>query len=421
LREHDTGSEGWGVETTPEGHAAQDESWVRDYVLLTLRIGKAVEARTGDGWMLDYYGPPEWKALVDAEEPGTGVALAEATLAAEETLPRQGFSASRRRYLGKHLRALGTVARMLSGERLSLREQASCCFDLDVGWVPEEEFEDAGALYDRALPGQGDVRERLHEWKRRHELPGRKVYLLPALFERAILEARRRTDALIRLPAGEEVTFGALAGQPFLALAEYLGRLRSRVLVNTDRPFNVADLLYVACHEGYPGHLAEIVLKEKRLVREKGYVEEQVSFLPTPRFVISEGLALWAREVAFPGGEQQSWLEKHAYPEAGVEQQGDLHSIHAAKDLLWGVQCNAALMLDEERPEEEVVGYLARWAHLGEEEARRTLAFLRRPFAEAYVFCYHYGRKVLEPGMLGPDRDAFVGRLLTEQVCPSDL
>ena len=36
------------------------------YVLLTLRIGKAVEARTGDGWMLGYYGPTEWEALVDA-------------------------------------------------------------------------------------------------------------------------------------------------------------------------------------------------------------------------------------------------------------------------------------------------------------------------------------------------------------------
>jgi hypothetical protein len=99
-------------------------------------------------------------------------------------------------------------------------------------------------------------------------------------------------------------------GQPFLALAEYRGGLRSRVLVNTERPFNVADLLYVACHEDYPGHLAEIVLKEKRLAGEKDYPEELVSFLPTPRFVVSEGLALWAREVAFLGSEQRAWLEE---------------------------------------------------------------------------------------------------------------
>lgn len=406
---------------TTLGHAAGDESWARDYVLLTLRVGKAVEARTGDGWMLDYYGPPEWKALVDAEEPGNGGALLETALAAEETLLNQGFGAHRRRYLGKHLRALRTVARRLAGERLSLEEQAAGCFDLEVGWVPEETFEGARALYERALPGRGDVGERLRVWKKRHELPRRKGRLLPALFERAILEARRRTDAIFGLPEGEEVTFGALKGQPFLALAEYRGGLRSRVLVNTDSPFNVADLLYVACHEGYPGHLAEIVLKEKRLAREKSYVEELVSFLPMPRFVVSEGLALWAREVAFPGGEQQSWLEEHAYPETGVVPYGDVGGIHAAKDLLWGVQCNAALMLGEGRSEEEVVRYIARWTFLDEGKARRTLLSLRRPFAEAYVFCYHHGRKFLEPGMRGPERNAFAGRLLTEQICPSDL
>ena len=381
-----------------------------------------MEKRTGDGLMLDYYGPPEWKALVDEEEPRAGGALLEATRAAEDTLTRQGFEAHRTRYLGKHLRALEMVARRLAGECPSLREQAAGCFDLDVGWVPEERFEEAKALYDEALPGRGDVRERLHVWRARHELPRGKARLLPSLVERAVLEARRRTDALVALPEGEEVSFGALTGQPFLALAEYRGDLRSRVLVNTDRPFNLAELLYVACHEGYPGHLAEIVLKERHLADAKGYAEELVSFLPTPRFVVSEGLALWAREVAFPGGEEQSWLEEHAYREVGIEPNGgDIGKIHAAKDLLRGAQCNAVFMLDEGRSEEEVARYLVRWALLDEGRARRTIPSLRRPFAEAYVVCYHYGRELLEPGMRGPGRGDFVRRLLTEQLCPSDL
>ena len=394
---------------------------MRQYVLLTLRIGKAVEARTGDGWMLDYFGPPEWKALVDAEEPRSGEALLEATYVAEETLPQQGFEIRRTRYLFKHLRALSMVARRLAGERFSLGEQAAGCFDLDVGWVAEERFGEAGDLLDRVLPGRGDVRERLNAWKARHELRPDRAHLLPRLFERAILEARRRTDALVGLPEGEEVTFGALSGGPFLALAEYRGRLRSRVLVNTYRPFNIADLLYVACHEGYPGHLAEIVLKEEHLATEKGYAEELVSFLPTPRFVVSEGLALWARIVAFPGSGQRDWLEEHAYPEAGIEPDGDPGEIQTARDLLWGVQCNAAFMLEEGRPEEEVVRYLMTWAFTDEEEARRALPSLRRPFLEAYIFCYHHGRELLEPGMRGPGRDAFVRRLLTEQVSPSEV
>ena len=388
---------------------------------MTLRIGKAVEARTGDGWMLDYFGPTEWKSLVEAEEPEPGDVLADTVRTTEEALARQDFDANRRRYLGKHLRALGIAARRLTGERISLREQAAGCFDLEVGWVNEERFAAAGELLDRELPGRGNVRGRLIAWKRRHELRPEKAQLLPALFERAILDARRRTDALVGLPEGEEVSFAALDGGPFLALAEYLGGLRSRVLVNTHRPFNVADLLYVACHEGYPGHLAQIVIKEKHLASEKGYVEELVSFLPTPRFVVSEGLALWAREVAFPGGEQLAWLEEHAYPQAGVEPVGDPAAIHTARDLLWGAQCNAAFMLEEERPEEEVVRYLERWAFMDEEEARRALPSLRRPFTEAYIFCYHHGRMLLEPGMRGPGRDAFVRRLLTEQVSPSEL
>jgi len=59
----------------------------------------------------------------------------------------------------------------------------------------------------------------------------------------------------------------------------------------------------------------------------------------------------------------------------------------------------------------------------GRSWTRRGRAVLspRRPFLEAYIFCYHYGRELLEPGMCGPGRDAFVRRLLTEQVTSSEL
>ena len=414
------GTRGEGRPT--ERHATEDGYWMRGCVLLTLKVGRTVVAQTGDDMLLAYYGPPEWKALVDAEEPRTGGELLQEVHAARETLGRQGFEPGRASYLGKHLRALETVARRFSGEDLPLEEQATGCFDLDVGWAPESAFEEARELYDEGLPGAGGVGERLRRWKQHHELSGEKARLLPVLVERAVQEARKRTDSLIRLPEGDEVSFGTVTGQLFSAVAEYRGSLRSRVLVNTDTMFNAAELLYVACHEGYPGHLAEIVLKEQRLAKEKGYVEQLVSFLPTPRCVVSEGLALWAREVAFPGGEEQDWLEEHAYPEVGIRPDGcDLSKIHAAKDLLWGAWCNAAFMLREGRSPEEVARYVAHWTLLDEGEAHQKLPSLGRPFAEAYIFCYHHGRKLLEPGMRGPDRDDFVRSLLTRQVLPSDL
>jgi hypothetical protein len=126
-------------EPTAERRATENGGWTRDYVLLTLRIARTVEARTGDGRLFHYYGPPEWKALVDAEEPRPGGALLEEVLSAEEALSGQDFEPGRKRYLGKHLLALGTVARRLAGERLSLEEQAAECFDLEVGWVRKKD------------------------------------------------------------------------------------------------------------------------------------------------------------------------------------------------------------------------------------------------------------------------------------------
>ena len=146
-----------------------------------------------------------------------------------------------------------------------------------------------------------------------------------------------------------------------------------------------------------------------------------MSFLPTPRFVVSEGLAHWARDVAFPGSGQRAWLEEHAFPEAGIEPDGDPDTIQTARDLLWRDSARRPLCSKREGPKKRVVRYLTRWAFTDEEEARRGLPSLQRPFVEAYIFCYHHGRELLEPGMRGPGRDAFVRRLLTEQVSPSEL
>jgi hypothetical protein len=130
----------------------------------------------------------------------------------------------------------------------------------------------------------------------------------------------------------------------------------------------------------------------------------------------------WAREVAFPGDGGRPGSRSTPTPKVGIEPDGsDLSRIHAAKDIFMGARCNAAFMLAEGRPTEEAVRYLTRWALMDEEPARRAIPSLRRPFAEAYVFCYHHGRKLLEPGMGGPGRDGFVRGLLTEQTLPSDL
>ncbi|HEY0736026.1 MAG TPA: hypothetical protein VGD69_14020 [Herpetosiphonaceae bacterium] len=396
--------------------------WLHQYILLVLRLNKLIAAHTHDPSLLDYYGPAEHQAYVDQEPLTPATRLVQAARMLQDTLREQGFATERATYLGKLVHALETVSRRVAGEHIALREQARSCFDLHVDYVPETFFDQAYALYDDALPGHGDIAQRLHQWQAHYTVPSARAQLLPTLIQRALSEARRRTHRVIALPGNDHVTIEPIRDQPVRAMAHYLGSYRSRLLINPEYPFNIADLLYVVCHETYPGHVAELILKEEHLIRQREYREQQVSFLLTPPFVISEGIALWAQELIFPKEEAAIWLAEHIYPEVGIVPDGTpLNQVHQATDLLWGVRCNAALMLDEGQPSDTIVQYLRQYALLDQVEAQRALQALQRPFCEAYIFTYWYGHQLLKPWLTGSQRNTRLKHLLIEQVLPSDL
>ena len=395
--------------------------WLHDYIVLALRLNKATQQSTPYA-PVEEYQPPEWHEQVLHEPVQPADLLVRNTQELQETLPLQQFESRRRAYLAKQLRALETVSRRLQGEHFSLQEEVRRCYDLDVDWLPESTFEQAYALYDEALPGRDSIAERLHQWQASFTLPPEKTSLLPSFFQRALTEAKLRTQTLVPLPADAQTEIQTIVDRPARAMARYLGNHRSRVYLNPAVPFPLTDLFYVLCHEGYPGHLAEFVLKDEVLIQQRGYVEEQVLLPCSPRYVISEGLALLAHEMVFAPGEAEAWLAEHIYPEAGMRSDhSDLTKIHRAKDLLFGVSCNAAWLLSEGRPDDEVLAYLVRYALVSEEAARRELASLQRPFSRGNIFTYFHGRRLLSPILQGPQRKARLYQLLTEQTAPSDL
>lgn len=398
-----------------------NEQWLHDYTVLALRLQKAVDARTSYEPVEEYL-PPEWYERVQHEPVQPGDMLTRDAQALIDTLPQQHFEPQRVAYLAKLLHALETVGRRLQGERFSLQEEVLRCYDLHVDWLPESIFEQAHAIYDEALPGSGSLIERFQQWKAAFTLPPEKAYLLPVFLQRGLDEVRWRTRELVPLPVDEQVEIQPVADRPIRAIACYLGNHRSRIYLNPVVPFPLTDLFYVLCHEGYPGHLAEAVLKDESLVQQRGYLEQRVGFLSTPPFVISEGLALLAHELLFAPGEAEQWLAEHIYPEAGMHPDGsDLTKIQYATDLLFGVLCNAAWLLSEGCADAEVKDYLMRYALMDEETAQRNLASLQRPFRETYIFTYFYGRKLLEASLQGPQRRERLHQLLTQQILPSDL
>jgi hypothetical protein len=398
-----------------------NKQWCREYVLLALRMDRAIQKFTESRFVDYYYGPPAWKAAAEAERsPGE---LLRDTIALEDALGAQDFEAHRTTYLEKQVVALETVCRKLNGETFSLEEEVQRCFDIRPTRVPESRFEQGLALLDEALPGNGTLQERFQRWKKRYQLAQEKSGLLLNLMQQTALEARRRTRACVQLPADEAVEMQVVSDQVYMGENWYLGNYRSRVELNTDLPTNMQGLMDFLCHEGYPGHHSEFVLKEQHLFREQGYLEQTIFPIISPQSVISEGIATSAREMIMSLQEAEQWLAEHIYPAAGIEPDSlDLAKLRQAEELLdYPAGGNATFLLHEGRPEDEVIEYLIRYSLVSPAEARKFLEYLKVPFQQAYIFTYFHGKHLMKPWLQGPNRWQVFRRFLTEQIYPSEL
>jgi len=395
-----------------------DPAWLEAYAKLALRVNRAL-SEAGHGAFLDYRGPDTWRTDVTEEElppPGRLIDDAEKLLA---DLPADPQRAT---YLAGQIRALRAMARRLDGQVLPLNEFVRECLDVSGEWLDEAVFEEAHATLDAALPGPGSLAEKFHRWQDHHRLPTDAQSRIPDLIASAVAETRRRTNRIVSLPEDEEVGCTLIDKAPYLAAGYHAGGSRSSIFINTSLPFNLADLLYVVAHEGHPGHIAEQVLKERHLVQERGLAEQNVRFMISPHFVLSEGLGLHGQDILFSGDEAQAWLRDTVLAEYDIPADGsDFAAIHRARNVLFGVWTNAALLLAQGRPEAEVASYLMRWALIRESEVDLVLPLLNAPVGAVYVFCYYQGWELLRPWLDAPDRDARVRRLLTEQLHPATL
>ena len=398
-----------------------NEQWFKEYVLLAFRMDKTIRKFTESRFVDYYYGPPEWKAEAEAEKPADE--LVRDAMALEDTLAEQGFEAHRATYLEKQVGALETVCRKLNGETFSLEEEVQRCFDIHPERIPESQFEQGLALLDEALPGDGSLPDRLQGWRNRYQLAQEKSGLLLNFMQRAAAEALRRTQAFVNLPVDEDIEVQIVSDKVYMGENWYLGNYRSRVELNTDLPTDLNGLLDFMCHEGYPGHHTEFVLKEQRLFRERGYLEQAIFPIISPQSVISEGIATSACEMLFSPEEAEQWLAEHMYPEAGIEPDTvDIAKLRKALELLeYPVGGNAAFLLHEGRSDDEVMQYLIKYSLLPDEDALKYLEFLKVPFQQAYIFTYFYGRQLMKPWLQRPDRLTVFRQFLTEQVYPSEL
>jgi hypothetical protein len=400
------------------------ERWLQEYISLAFRIHKVVQITYDSPFVEAYYGPPEWQQQAEAGPEMTAAALAGQARALAETLPAQGFAPNRTIYLGKHVKAMETLCRKLGGESIPLAEQARDCLDLHLTWTSEARFEQAHRLYDSALPGRGNLAERLAEYIRFLAFPKEQSAWLADLIARAFAEARQRTGRLINLPGGEYIEVQLSPVREHEGAARYRGSYRTRIEMNlaaaAAHPSRLFD--HKICHEGYPGHHTEYVLKEQQLARQRGYSEQTIVLTLSPQCVLTEGIAVLAHEIIFAPGEAEAWIVEQVYRPLGKEVEASvLLSLRQAWELLHPIWDNAALLLDQGQSEEDVSRYVARYMVLPRERAAPMVASLKHPLWGLYSLTYAGGKKLLRPWLEGPERLALFQRFLTEQFVPSQL
>ncbi len=396
------------------------EQWFKDYALLALRIDRLMRKETELPYVDGYYGPSEWKAQVEGEPEMEAGDLVQAAMALAAVLTEQHLELQRSAFLAKNLVAMETVCRRLNGETFSLQDEVSRCFDVQPDWISETHFEEALDIYRTILPGKGTLARRLHEWRREQGLSvAENTELYAIVLQRILDEARHRTRQLVELPAGEQVELRMVKDKPFGAATFYQGNYRTLIEINTDMPPDIFTLVDDLCHEAYPGHHTEFVLKEEQLYRQRGYREQSIPIVLSPGCLISEGIATSAMEMIFAPGELEDWLAEDIYPLLGLQPAPvDLSALRHAGDVLEGVRCNAILMLREGRADEEVRDYLVTYM-----QPAGMVEMLMQPFHDIYMCTYYYGKQLLAPVLhaSAAQRNAAFRRLLMEQLVPSDL
>lgn len=130
-----------------------------------------------------------------------------------------------------------------------------------------------------------------------------------------------------------------------------------------------------------------------------------------------------AHEMIFSEGEAEQWIAEQMDRlfHREVDAQALLH-LRQASDMLEGVWCNAAMLLDEGRSEAEVAQYFVKYMLLSEESAFSYVAMLKHPLHGLHVaLTYGIGQRLIRCWLRGSDRGTVFQHFLTEQWLPSQL
>lgn len=371
------------------------DSVAREYLKLGLSIGQY------DGDFVDaYYGPDSLRpAKTDtAQFPKEAFLQRAASLktALSEYIAgtKQDTLKGRAEWLTAQLTAFERRIHIFSGTFVPFNSESKELFDAVAPVYDEKHFQDLITRLDQLLPGKGPIPDRFQKLAAHFLIPEKKI---DTVFQTAIAEARKRTQAHYALPAGEDFRLEYVRDKPWSGYNWYKGNYQSIIQINVSQPIYIERAIDLACHEGYPGHHVYNALLEKNLFRDRGWTEISLYPLFSPQSLIAEGSANYGISMAFPGDEQQEFCKNVLMPLAGLDtamSNAYFEALTIRSALNYARNEVARGMLGGGMSEREGKRWLTDYCLLPEKGASDYLRFIRK--YRSYVINYNYGQEIVK-------------------------
>ena len=376
-------------------HASPMDTIAERYVKLVLAVGQY-----DPDYVDAYYGPEEWRVAAGrGKEPLDSIAVeARSLIARLDAIDPTGLTDEmlklRRDYLKGQLSALVARVEMLGGKKFSFDEESRLLYDAVAPTYDAEHFKAILKEIDALLPGEGTIRERYENFRKRFIIPAAK---LDTVFRTAIEECRRRTRGHIALPQGESFTVEYVANKPWGGYNWYKGNSRSIIQVNTDLPSYIDRAIDLAAHEGYPGHHVYNALLEEQMVKKRGWIEFTVYPLFSPQSLIAEGSANYGVHVVMTDEERLKFERTVLFPLAGLDPTLT-ETYEKVMDLIGKLSYagNEAARgyLDGTMTRDQAALFLEEYELMTPERAQKRLDFIQQ--YRGYVINYNLGQDMVK-------------------------
>lgn len=394
------------------------------YVKLVLAMGVHDPA-----YVDAYYGPKEWaEEAKEKKIPLKNIILASRFIIdnLEGAYAEDELINLRLKYLDVQLSALHSKAIMLKNEiRLDFDQESKVLYNTQAPTYPLSDFDKTLAELDKMLPGNEPLTEKANTFKAQFVIPKDK---LKQVFDLAIAECRKRTQAFVELLPEENFTLEFVSDKPWSGYNWYKGNSFSLIQVNTELPIYISRAVDLGCHEGYPGHHTYNALLEANLVKKRGWVEFSVYPLFSPQSVIAEGSANYGIEMAFPGNEKVEFEKQKLFPIAGINpnlaEKFSEYTKLTAKLSYAGNEV-ARQYLNKKIEREEAVKLLQKYTLVSAKKASQRVDFYDT--YGAYVINYNWGKDLVKQWVESGKDQSVEGRwerfsqLLSSPRLPSTL